>query len=212
MNQQIQYRSHPWHGLSLGENAPEIVNCYIEMVPTDTVKYEIDKETGILKVDRPQKYSSLCPTLYGFLPRTFAGVRSGSHSAKETGREHIVGDGDPIDVCVLTEKTIPRGDIILRAIPIGGFRLLDGNEADDKIISVLVNDFVFGDFRDLSDCPEDLILRLKHYFLTYKDYPGSQPGRVEIIDRYHREEALEVIRIAQKDYEEVYLQSGPKLI
>ncbi len=53
------YRSHPWHGLHIGEHSPEIVNCYIEMVPTDTVKYELDKATGILKVDRPQKYSSL---------------------------------------------------------------------------------------------------------------------------------------------------------
>jgi inorganic pyrophosphatase len=63
MTDTILYRSHPWHGLSLGANAPQEVNCYIEMVPTDTVKYELDKITGILKVDRPQKYSSVCPSL-----------------------------------------------------------------------------------------------------------------------------------------------------
>lgn len=204
MHRLIHYRSHPWHGLSLGDDAPEVVNCYIEMVPTDTVKYEIDKETGILKVDRPQKYSSLCPTLYGFLPRTYAGKESGKHCSAKTGLKNIVGDGDPVDVCVLTEKAIPRGDIILRAIPIGGFRLLDGNEADDKIISVLLNDFVFGEFKDLSDCPEELILRLKHYFLTYKDYPGSTKSRVQIIERFNAEEAREVIKIAQTDYEETF--------
>jgi inorganic pyrophosphatase len=73
LSQNMLYRSHPWHGLSLGEKAPEIVQCYIEMVPTDTVKYELDKETGILKVDRSQKFSSLCPSLYGFLPQTYCG-------------------------------------------------------------------------------------------------------------------------------------------
>ena len=64
-------RSHPWHGIGIGEDAPNMVNSYIETVPTDTVKYEIDKESGFLKVDRPQKYSNICPTLYGFIPQTW---------------------------------------------------------------------------------------------------------------------------------------------
>jgi inorganic pyrophosphatase len=198
------YRLHPWHGLSLGEQAPNIVNCYIEMVPTDTVKYEIDKPTGILKVDRPQKYSSLCPTLYGFMPKTYAGTKTGEYCAKKTGLKNIIGDGDPVDICVLTEKSIPRGDIILRAVPIGGFRLLDGEEADDKIISVLIDDFVYGSMKDVKDCPQALIDRLRHYFLTYKDYPGSKTSRVQITHLYNAEEAREVIEIGVADYQEKF--------
>lgn len=196
------YRSHPWHGLPLGEKAPELVNCYIEMVPSDTVKYELDKATGILKVDRPQKYSSLCPTLYGLLPQTYSGPRGADYCIQKTGISGIVGDGDPLDICVFTEKGIVRGDIIIRALPIGGFRLIDGEEADDKIIAVLVGDFVYEKFRDVSECPENLIERLRHYFLTYKDTPERIHTNVRITHLYGREEAYEVIRLACLDYAE----------
>jgi inorganic pyrophosphatase len=65
------YKPHPWHGIPIGEHCPEIITAYIEMVPTDTVKYEIDKLTGYRKVDRPQKFSNYVPALYGFVPQTF---------------------------------------------------------------------------------------------------------------------------------------------
>ncbi|CDZ80895.1 Inorganic pyrophosphatase [Candidatus Rubidus massiliensis] len=198
------YRAHPWHGVQLGENSPEIVNCYIEMVPTDTIKYELDKETGILKVDRPQKYSSLCPSLYGFLPQTYCGKHIGDYCAKKINKSNIKGDDDPLDVCVLTEKTIPRGDIILQAIPIGGFRLLDGDEADDKIIAVLVDDFVYGKIKDISDCPKELIERLRHYFLTYKDSPDRENSKVQITHIFSAKEAHEVIELAFLDYKEKF--------
>lgn len=198
------YRSHPWHGMPLGEEAPEIVNCYIEMVPTDTVKYEIDKTTGILKVDRPQKFSSLCPTLYGLLPRTYCGERVAGHCMQKTGRKKIVGDGDPLDVCVLTEKTIPRGDIMLSAHPIGGFRLIDNDEADDKIIAVLKGDFIYEKFQDISECSENLVERLRHYFLTYKDAPGNENKRVEITHVFGRLEAHEIIQLSVLDYQEKF--------
>lgn len=202
--QKMLFRSHPWHGLSLGEKAPEIVNCYIEMVPTDTVKYELDKDTGILKVDRPQKYSSLCPTLYGLLPQTYAGRHVADFCIQKTGIKEIEGDGDPLDICVLTEKVIVRGDLIVRAYPIGGLRLLDGDEADDKIIAVMASDFVYDKIRDVSECPEGLMQRLKHYFLSYKEPPGqSQKPRIQIKGVYGREEAYEVIRLAQQDYQEL---------
>lgn len=200
----MHYRSHPWHGLSLGDHAPEIVNCYIEMVPTDTVKYELDKETGILKVDRPQKYSSLCPCLYGFLPQTYSGPLTADHCMIKTGLKNIAGDGDPMDICVLTEKVIPRGDIILRARPIGGFRLLDGNEADDKIISVMIDDFVYEKFKEIKDCPESLVERLRHYFLTYKDSPGRSESRVKITHIYDSKEAYEVINLSRQDYRNLF--------
>lgn len=202
--QKILHRLHPWHGLSLGDEAPEIVNCYIEMVPTDTVKYELDKATGILKIDRPQKYSSLCPTLYGLLPQTYAGKLVAKHCCQKTGRHDIVGDGDPLDICILTEKVIPRGDIILRACPIGGFRLLDGGEADDKIIAVMVGDLVYGGIKDIHDCPESLIGRLRHYFLTYKDSPDSRDKRVQITHMYDAAEARDIINLSRLDYQQLY--------
>jgi inorganic pyrophosphatase len=198
-----RYCAHPWHGLSLGEKSPEIVNCYIEIVPTDTVKYEVDKATGILKVDRPQQYSSLCPSLYGFLPQTYAGQRVGDYCIQKSGLKGIVGDHDPLDVCVLTEKAIPRGDIIVKAIPIGGFRMIDGNEADDKIIAVMAGDFLYGAFHEIEDCPRSLTERLRHYFLTYKDPPDSQESPVKIVATYGAKEAHEIIRLAEADYSDL---------
>ena len=70
MEKPLSFRPHPWHGIDPGERFPELVVAYIEMVPTDGVKYEIDKYSGYLKVDRPQRFSNFCPTLYGFVPRT----------------------------------------------------------------------------------------------------------------------------------------------
>jgi len=195
------YRAHPWHGPALGERAPEIVNCYIEMAPVCTLKFEMDKETGILKVDRPQKYSSFCPTLYGFLPRTYAGSRIGEYTSLKTGIPGIGGDKDALDVFVLSDNTFLNGDILLRARPIGGFRVLDSNEADDKIIAVLVDDAVFGNIKDLHECPEKVIDQMRHFLLTYKDLPEKdKKGKIEIHSLYGREEAYEVIRRGYLDY------------
>ncbi len=171
------------------------------MVPTDTVKYELDKTTGILKVDRPQKFSSMCPTLYGFLPQTYSGSQTADYCIQKTGQKHIVGDEDPLDICVLTEKVIVRGDLIVHAYPIGGFRLLDGDQADDKIIAVMMGDFVYEKYKDISECPQKLIERLRHYFLTYKDTPNAaHHGKVQITHVYGREEAYEVIALGRQDY------------
>src|ERR1043165_9069524 len=118
------FRAHPWHGVDIGRDAPRVVTCYIEIVPTDTVKYELDKVTGILRVDRPQKYSNVCPSLYGFIPQTLCAEAVAALCAERPGRTGIVGDGDPMDICVLTEKQISHGGILVRAIPIGGLRML----------------------------------------------------------------------------------------
>ena len=107
----LEYRPHPWHGVDPGKRFPEIVRAYIEIVPTDGVKYEIDKATGHLKIDRPQQYSNICPTPYGFIPQTLCAERVGALCALRTGRRGIVGDGDPMDICILTEKDIPHGNI-----------------------------------------------------------------------------------------------------
>lgn len=196
------YRAHPWHGLALGDDAPFVVNCYIEMVPTDTIKYELDKESGILKVDRPQKYSSLCPTLYGLLPKTYAGKRIGDYCAKKTALEGIVGDKDPLDICVLTDNVVLHGDILLKAAPIGGFRLIDGGEADDKIIAVMVGDLIYGECKEVQDIPQSLIERLRHYFLTYKDSPERTKSKVQITHIYGADEAREIIQLARQDYQD----------
>jgi inorganic pyrophosphatase len=203
INNSLKYRLHPWHGLSLGEDSPHIVNCYVEMVPTDTIKYELDKTTGILKVDRPQKYSSLCPSLYGLLPQTYAGKHVADLCAKKTNRTDLVGDGDPLDVCIIAENTFVHGDIIVRAIPVGGFRLLDGDQVDDKIIAVMVDDLVYGQIRDLKECPKGLIEKLRHYFLTYKAAPDRSVSQVVITHTYGREEAQEIIKLGSLDYQDL---------
>lgn len=198
----LMLQAHPWHGVEIGQDAPDRVACYIEIVPTDTVKYELDKATGILRVDRPQRFSSLCPTLYGFVPQTYCGAEVGARCSERVGRPGIVGDGDPLDVCVLTEKTIPNGGFLLEAIPVGGLRMIDGNEADDKIIAVLAGDGIYGEVTDIGGVPKALVDRLRHYFLTYKQIPGegAAPKQVEIAEVYGRDEAHEVIRRTQRDY------------
>ena len=197
----LRYKSHPWHGIDIGEYAPNIVTSFIEVVPTDTVKYEIDKVSGYLKIDRPQKFSNIVPALYGFIPQTFCGDSLAKFSADKSGKDGIKGDGDPLDICVLTEKEITHGDILVQAIPIGGLRMIDGNEADDKIIAILKGDAVYGEFSDIKDVPEAIITRLKHYFLTYKNIPGEENGECEITHIYGAEEAQKVINFAIDDYQ-----------
>jgi len=105
-----------------------------------------------------------------------------------------------MDICVLTEKTVAHGGFFLRAWPIGGLRMIDGEQADDKIIAILESDIAYGYIRDIGDCPQGLVDRLKHYFLSYKQFPGDAPRRVEISDVYDRAEAIEVIARSQRDY------------
>ncbi len=198
----LRYKSHPWHGVEIGKKSPEIITVFIEMVPTDTVKYEVDKETGYLTIDRPQKFSSILPALYGFIPKTYCGDSLAQISRSLLKRDDIIGDGDPLDICILTEKEITHGDILLQARPIGGFRMIDGNEADDKIIAVLKDDAVYGDYNDIDDVPHAVIERLKHYFLTYKDMPGHVEGNCEITDIYDKKMAFKVIKSAASDYKE----------
>jgi inorganic pyrophosphatase len=200
----LLFQAHPWHGVAPGADAPATVNAYIEIVPTDVVKYELDKPSGHLRIDRPQRFSSLCPTPYGFIPQTFCGDSVAELCAMRTGTTGIKGDGDPMDICVLTEKTIGHSNLFVRARPIGGLRMIDGHEADDKIIAVLADDIAFGHIEDIQHCPGGLVDRLKHYFLSYKQLPQEAPRRVEIADVYDRAEALEVITRSLRDYRQRY--------
>lgn len=197
-------QAHPWHGVSAGAAAPAMVNAYIEIVPTDAVKYELDKVSGHLRVDRPQRFSSMCPTLYGFIPQTYCGQQVAKLSGDRTGMTNIEGDGDPMDICVLTEKTFAHGSFFLLAKPIGGLRMIDGSQADDKIVAILDSDLAYGHITEISECPAALIDRLKHYFLSYKQLPGDAPRRVEIADVYGRAEAQDVITRSMRDYDKEF--------
>ena len=191
-------RPHPWHGLSAGPNPPEIVTAYIEITPLDVVKYELDKTSGLLKIDRVQQSSSSPPTLYGLIPRTYCGDRV---AALSPGADRA--DGDPLDICVFSERPIDKADILLTARVIGGLRMLDDGEADDKIVAVLANDPVWEAAHDLSDLPPNMVDRLDHYFRTYKLLGGPDP-LVTIEARYGREEALLVVQAAIDDYAESF--------
>ena len=198
------FQAHPWHGVAPGADAPAVVNAYIEIVPTDAVKYELDKPSGHLRVDRPQRFSSMCPAPYGFIPQTLCGTSVAALCEARTGRQGIRGDGDPLDICVLTERPAAHGDFIVRALPIGGLRMIDGDEADDKIIAVLESDVTYSHLRDIADSPPGLIDRLQHYFLSYKRSPREGRGRVEIAEVYDRDSASDVIRRSIEDYRATY--------
>ena len=197
----LRFQSHPWHGVNIGENAPNEIMSFIEMTPSDTVKYEVDKDSGFMMVDRPQKFSNIMPALYGFVPQTYCAEEVAEFCMEKTGRDNIIGDNDPLDICVLSERDITHGNILVPAIPIGGFRMIDGGEADDKIVAILKGDNVYGQWEDISECPEALIQRLKHYFLTYKNVPGDgKKVEVEITHTYGKTEAIEVIKRSYSDY------------
>jgi inorganic pyrophosphatase len=170
------------------------VNAFVEITPFDLVKYEVDKPSGYLKVDRMQRTSSLPPAIYGFIPQTYADA---SVSALMPGTTR--GDRDPLDICVLSERPISRSEVILQASVVGGLPMRDGGEADDKIVAVLHGDPLFGEARELGDLPEVLIDRLVHYFTTYK-LGRSGEQRVIVGEPYGRAHAEAVIEAAMKDY------------
>ena len=195
-----RWRPHPWHGLDVGPEPPRLLNAYIEITPFDVVKYEIDKATGYLRVDRPQRSTSMPPALYGFIPRTYCGqhVCALSERAKR-------GDGDPLDICVVSERPINRSEVILTARVVGGLQMVDQDEADDKIIAVLASDNLWGQAQTLNDLPQVLVERLQHYFSTYKLVPGQQ-SKIAIERIYDCEHALRVVQAAMEDYDEEFGQ------
>jgi inorganic pyrophosphatase len=193
-----QWRPHPWHGLGVGPDPPGVVTAYIEITPFDVVKYEVEKQTGYLKVDRPQRGSSSPPTLYGLIPRTYCAQRVAALSP-EIDR----ADGDPLDICVISERPIDRAEVMLSARVVGGIRMIDTGEADDKIIAVLVGDPVFSEVDDLDDVPKAIVDRLVHYFLTYKVLPGED-SKVSIPEVYAKAHAFAVIEAAMADYAETF--------
>lgn len=192
-----RYRAHPWHGLPIGEKVPYVVDAYIEITPFDTVKYEIDKQTGYLRVDRPQGSSALPPTLYGFIPRTYCGERVAALTPAASQ-----GDHDPLDICVLSQQRIERAELILPSRVLGGLQILDGGEADDKIVAVLESDTVFDYAKEITQLPVVVLSRIIHYFSTYKmDITGQKPNAIEVLGTYGAAHAREVITASMADYQ-----------
>jgi inorganic pyrophosphatase len=189
-----QWRPHPWHGLSAGPTPPSIVNVFVEITPFDLVKYEVDKASGYLKVDRAQRTSSLPPSIYGFIPRTYAGAAVAALMPGAVG-----GDRDPLDICVLSERPITRAEVLLHARVVGGLPMLDAGEADDKIVAVLRDDPVYGDIAEIADVPGALVDRLIHYFSTYKRH-RSEAHEVSVGEPYGRVHAEAVVTAAMTDY------------
>ena len=189
-----KFRPHPWHGLAVGPEPPGLLTAYIEITPFDLVKYEVDKHSGYLRVDRPQRTSSQPPALYGFIPRTYCDLEV--HRLSPTSKR---GDGDPLDICVMSERPIARNEILVRARVVGGLQMVDNGDADDKIIAVLDNDYVYGSAREIGDLPAVLVERLQHYFATYKLVP-ERPAVVSIEQVYGRTHALSVVEAAMRDY------------
>ena len=194
----FKWRPHPWHGLDVGPDPPRLVYAYIELTPFDRVKYELDKKTGYLRVDRPNRTSSFAPTLYGFIPKTYCGERV---KAMMPGAKS--GDSDPLDICVISERPINVGEVILKVRVIGGLPMLDNYEADDKIIAVLDNDAIWENVQDVTDLPMIMVNRLRHYFSTYKMLTPDDPP-VKVSDAYGREHAEQVIEAALADYAEQF--------
>jgi len=191
------HRPHPWHGLSAGPEPPGRVHAFVEITPFDLVKYEVDKTSGYLRVDRPQRSSATVPTIYGFIPRTFCGTRVAAIAGA------AAGDGDPLDICVLSERPIDRAEIILDVQVVGGLLMIDRGEADDKIVAVLRDDAIWAQARDVADLPTALVERLRHYFSTYKLHPG-EPLRTEVRGVYGRDHACAVVDAALADYADAW--------
>lgn len=197
-----KHKAHPWHGIDPGDDLPQEVTAFIEIVPTDTVKYEVDKPSGYLSIDRPQQYSNIVPALYGFIPKTYCGKQVAALTNEALCCTDVEGDGDPLDICVLTEKDVTHGDIIARVRPIGGLRLLDHRQADDKIIAVLINDMIYGQYNDIGELPKRVVDRLIHYFTTYKDLPMDSTHGIVMDGIYGPDVAREVIVRSRVDYDE----------
>lgn len=193
------FKAHPWHGISAGAEVPNVVNVFVEIVPSDTIKYEIDKQSGYLKVDRPQQFSNIIPALYGFIPRTYCHDEVLKLAIESDADDVETGDLDPLDICVLSSHNIHAGGMLMEAIPIGGFKMIDKGEADDKIVAVMKGDHAFGHFRDIEELPQAEIKRLMHYFLTYKNLP-DEPAKCRIQEVYGADHAKKVIKASQKDY------------
>ena len=171
---------HPWHGVATGEKAPEIVNAIIEIPEGSRAKYEVDKETGLLKLDRVIYSSFHYPVNYGFIPRTL-GL-----------------DNDPLDILVLCSQSI-RSLCLVEAKVIGNMQMIDNGQEDDKIIAVAAHDPSVNHYKKMEDLPGHFLLELRNFFEQYK---ALENKKVEIDNFQDKETACRIIKDAIGYYKE----------
>lgn len=170
---------HPWHDVDIGEDAPSLVPVIIEVPKGSKNKYELDKASGLLKVDRVLFSSVHYPANYGFIPQTYC------------------EDHDPLDVLVLgQESVVPL--TIMTARPIGVMKMLDQGEADDKIIAVHANDPEFAGYHSINELPPHRLKEVQRFFEDYKALENKEVIVEKFLDR---EDALQVIRDALELYQ-----------
>jgi inorganic pyrophosphatase len=173
--------NNPWHKVSIGKHAPDIVNGIIEIPKTTRAKYELDKDSGLLKMDRVIYSSMYYPANYGFIPQTYC------------------EDHDPLDIVVLTQITVVPLCIVSAKV-IGAMRMLDGGEMDDKIIAVAENDMSVNHMNDIAELPEHFFKELKNFF---EDYKKLENKTVEVEDFQDAGVARDIVRQSIKDYKEL---------
>jgi inorganic pyrophosphatase len=176
-----------WRDIPPGSHPPELVTAIIEIPRGSRNKYELDKETGMMKLDRVLYSAVHYPGDYGFIPRT------------------LFEDGDPIDILVrMNEPTFPGCMVEVR--PIGVLKMLDKGEPDDKVLAVPVNDPFHSEYFDIADIPQHFLKEVEHFFHIYKDLEGK---RVQILGWEKSEVAMQVIMASIERYDRTYLQHGP---
>jgi inorganic pyrophosphatase len=172
--------AHPWHDVSVGTDAPDVFNAIIEIPQGSKVKYELDKETGMLRVDRMLYSSVVYPANYGFIPRSYA------------------DDGDPLDVLVLAQEAVDPLSI-LRARPIGMMSMLDDEEEDAKIICIHMDDPAFNDYWHIKELPDHRLRELRRFF---QDYKALEDKTVRVQDFFGPDRAKSVVEGAAACYDE----------
>jgi inorganic pyrophosphatase len=176
---------HPWHELRIGSNPPEFVNGVIEIPRGSRAKYEIDKESGLIKLDRVIYASMYYPLNYGFIPQTLG------------------EDKDPLDIVVLTQVAVVPLCLIPSKV-IGVMRMIDRGEADDKIIAVAEQDASVSHINDVSELPDFFRVELKHFFENYKTLENK---KVVVDEFLGKDQAFPIIERSIQYYNETFRKS-----
>lgn len=179
---------HPWHAVPIGKGAPDVVNAIVEIPKDSSQKYEVDKETGLLRLDRFLYSAVHYPGDYGFIPKT------------------LWEDNDPLDIIILTSRpTLPMTLSSVRII--GVLRMKDDDELDDKLVGVHDGDPRYREFLDITDVPSHTMTELKHFFETYKELQGKKCEILQILSKYH---GLKTLEIAIKNYNKAFKKKSLK--
>ncbi|KAL5207487.1 hypothetical protein ABZP36_031922 [Zizania latifolia] len=180
--------AHPWHDLDIGPGAPAVFNCVVEIPRGSKVKYELDKATGLIKVDRVLYSSVVYPHNYGFIPRT------------------LCEDSDPMDVLVLMQEQVVPG-CFLRARAIGLMPMIDQGEKDDKIIAVCADDPEYRHYKDINEIPPHRLQEIRCFF---EDYKKNENKEVAVNEFLPAEDAIKAIKYSMDLYDTYISESLSK--